>query len=208
MAYIEFENDILYAFGSESNIMYTWTPVEFERYTDCLVTPSMYHAMCTYVINNAPLINEDYKGSDVEPAAVDYYYGFSQNIRNYWHKCSIENLKKKADTISDKLQKYHERWINIIAHSDRTDIREAKLDKLSQLIDLHTVNYHNAMEEYNCEVFDWVEPPCQLIEVPDDEDFEPIIIDFTDDDEENENDVLRFLHNDEGLGQYNHADEI
>jgi hypothetical protein len=190
MARVSFDgNGILTAWGANGNEIYKWTPGDFERLLDCTVVPSMYKTMCIYVSKNIkPICGYEYISTGVESEAVDYYYDFDPNVRETWHKCELNSLKEKADSIRAKADEAQVLFVNIIESHDRTDMREEVLDYLKARIDGYEDAYHSAMMDYHREIEYWTP-------------FIPANPETLD-----EGDIARFLNDNEG--GYDHYDEF
>ncbi len=78
---------------------FTWTYSAFESFLDECITPSMYHAMASYVeieISKEELYEVqggDYYPGDLEAAAVDYYFDMPINERITLHEQTLVNLR-------------------------------------------------------------------------------------------------------------------
>jgi hypothetical protein len=76
-------------------VVFTWTYSEFEKYLCESITPSMYHFMSGYVLNN-----KEAEGYYTELNAVHAYFNLSEDIRTTMHDQELVNLciaKREAE---------------------------------------------------------------------------------------------------------------
>jgi hypothetical protein len=78
---------------------FTWTYPAFEEFLGEAITPSMYHAMASYVAEHITkdelydIQGGDYCPGDLEAAAVDAYFALPINERITMHEQELVNLR-------------------------------------------------------------------------------------------------------------------
>jgi len=78
---------------------FTWTYSVFEKYLPGCITPSMYHAMATYVLDE--IMNDEldkvekgeYSPGDLESQAIDAYFDIPLRERIEMHEQELVNLR-------------------------------------------------------------------------------------------------------------------
>lgn len=105
------EKRLLYAFsreGVQEKPVFTWTYSTFEEYLNESCTPSMYHFMANYVLEEISidelyeLDGGDYRPDRLEEEAVDAYFNLPINERIELHNQEIVNLYAERDRASGK----------------------------------------------------------------------------------------------------------
>lgn len=85
--------------SEDDHPIFTWTYSTFEKYLNECITPSMYHFMANYVLNEISIDelydiqNGEYSAGDLEAEAVDAYYDEPLIERIRMHEQELVNLR-------------------------------------------------------------------------------------------------------------------
>jgi len=94
---------LLVARNESGRTVYTWTYSDFERMLPHAVTPSMYHFMCSYILTNVSLEQDEYRSDGIEARAIDAYYDLPYEDRLEMHAQETVNLQVSADKANKQL---------------------------------------------------------------------------------------------------------
>ena len=101
-AYVMWKNRLLCGYQGErerEEPVFTWTYSTFEDYINEAVTPSMYHFMANYVLQNISkdelydIQGGDYCPGDLESNAIDAYFDLPLTERMNMHDQELANLR-------------------------------------------------------------------------------------------------------------------
>ena len=143
---------LLRARNGNGRTVYTWTYSDFERMLPHAITPSMYHFMCSYILTNINLNQEDVVSCGIEARAIDAYFDLPYEDRVKMHNQEMVNLYESSESVKKQMDAVTEAKLTFNYENEILfPISDDVIPKLEKLEKKYTKKYDYFLSEMDIE---------------------------------------------------------